>query len=312
MDSLYQLLSSDTLYYEEQRIEEGENIHLSFRFRQTGIWFRYTFWLHYTADGRHALRQRVYLDFNSEDLEDENDLLVYQDHYLAFQVLQPFPNEVTALLPEGRLDQLYYLENILKKTCVDKMGPWSPADLPEFGIVTAHSTGLYGNELAKEIFDWQESRLYNRNHELYLGIEELTGMNSVFFLFYPIGDVQALYPTGTPWIQYSQFFKSKKAYSTEISTIDFMKNRSYLIALHQAHREYNHNGTMALEQVYLNGFLHGPSTTYFYEENKLNSLKIDHYSFGQVVNSTGYRKGKRAAKKGHRAYKKYCRKWKID
>lgn len=351
MDELYMSLSSDTMYYEEQRIEEGENIFLNFRFRQTGVWYRCTFWLHYTKTNQHAFRQRVFLDFNTNDVDDNNDLLVFQAHYVAFDILQSFPTSVTRKLPTGRMDQLYYLEDIIKETCVDRIHPFSPADDPEFGYVTGHTAGIYGDVSIYEL-DWLEQKIKNRNHELYLG-DSQSDSNSVNFLFYPIGDIQAFYPTGLPRLQYSQFYRLKKPYSTKIkgdkvygvSELDFLEARSYFIGLNGWQLSYNTDGTPSSHGFFLHGEEHGPHSTYYYNENDEVSIRILMYYYGYVSNEWYYRKSKfyqsafdlqnykwndvyaikldlgsyqpdtidnlKEAKKAYRKYTKQCRKWKI-
>lgn len=319
--------------FEKQRIEDEENIFVCIRFKEEGIWFRYTFWIRLLDDGRPAFRQRIFVDPDVEDNLDENDLLVFQADYHVFEIFDPMYSSDKLESIEGN-NILKYIEDLLTFRCKVRGEAWYALDYPEFGYLTSHRTGLYGSNEESYIDVWREQRVHNRLHECYLGRKNITGNSSFFFLCYPIGDVQSLFMTGTPWMQYHQFSKSEKEFSWEISDeVKFMEQRSYYVGLNGLSKRYSKVDFSLAEQIpYLNGFRHGTHiqdagayhesfkyidlNTYVYDE-LINEVEIrfndsrTNLSIDENITKYDFSEEVREAKKAIRRYKRHCRKWNI-
>lgn len=334
-------IKEDAVYkdYEKQRIVDGQNIFLCFRIKDHGMWTRHTYWIHFDKSGvRPVFRQRVYIDADSSDLSDGNDVLVFQTNYHAFEICDATgsDDEVTEL--KG-LKMLEYIEELITFNFRLHADPWITTSYPEYGNITSHEKGLYYNTYPAYAIGGLGQQRYNPNHELYLGIQSLTlDSSSLFILFYPIGDVLALHSTGDTWIKYQQFYASKNNFELKLSKkLTFMGFRKYFVGLQGTYSRYYYDGVIAEQYYNMNGYSHGPHITnseyggkvsggfrtgyikivlYYYDylsESIYLSKEAEigiHSSTWDYMSDT-YMEDHKEIKKAYRKYKKHCRKWHL-
>lgn len=324
--------------YEKQRIADGENIFLCFRINDHGMWTRHTYWIHFDKSGiRPVFRQRVYIDADLSDLRDDNDALVFQTNYYAFEMFEPVSTDDDVSELTG-VKMLEYIENLITYAFREHADAWIDLSYPEYGIITGHQNGIYNSSYPALAPGWMNQRIYNPNHEHYLGIRSLnTDSSSLYVLFYPIGDVMALHSTGVTWVKYHQFYKSKESFELKLSQkVEYMRDRRYFVGLQGFHSLYSEDGNIINEYSNMNGFRHGAfvanseyadfktsvSTGYIYVDmyyygylaeriSMYKDVEIGiHRSAWESMNNS-YMLDIKEIKKAYRNYKRHCRKWQI-
>lgn len=332
------------LDFEKQRIVDGENVYLCLRINDHGMWTRHTYWIHFDKSGtRPVFRQRVYIDADVNDMTDENDLLVFQTNYYAFQIFEAVStdDEVTEL--KG-LKMLEYIEELIIYSFREHADAWIDHGYPEYGIITGHQNGMYYSSYPAHAPGSLNQRINNPNHEHYLGIQRLeVDSSSLYILFYPIGDVLALHPSGKMWVQYHQFYRSKDDFEIKLSEkMKFMHYRRYFVGLQGTHSLHTEDGNIVDEYNNLNGYRHGhfiANSEYGGEitsgnyviGHRTGYIYVDMYYFGYLTErismykdaETGihrstwesmhdsYMNDIKEIKKAYRAFKRHCRKWKL-
>lgn len=318
--------------FEKQQIKDENNVFTCIRFKTEGIWFRYTFWIRLLENGQPAFRQRIYVDPDLNDYVDSNDLLVFQADYHVFEVYDPrfSPDPIDSLENTAILE---YIDDKLTLMCKLHGEAWYALNYPEYGYVTTHTTGLYGDDYPQYIEVWTEQRALNDLHEFYLGRENISGGSSFFFLCYPVGDVQALFLTGTPWVQYHQFAKMKRPFSTKIvKKVKPMGQRNYYVGLDGVNYRYSTVDLLLAEEVsYLNGFEHGYTIQYESTDTSgIEKIRASQYAYDEFIKEVELEiKSENIVEeidpvifegifdpieqkgKAYRSYKKHCRKWRI-
>lgn len=321
---------SDGLNYEVQRIVEGDNIFTNVRFKGDQMWFRYSFWIHFIDGNRPSFRQRVYIEPNLNDLSDANDLLVFQANYAAFGIFDYY-----SIVPEGKLEGiaiLKYIEKLLVMNCHRNAKPWYVCPVPEFGNVSSVNYEIMGSDLEPIYSDHDK---VDDNFELYLGFKLhpiASAEGTLYIQFFPVGNFKALHVTGKPWINFNQFYRSKKSFTYQIKTsMQPLYKRDCTIGIHGVFQEYTSDGHLFDECYFLYGSRHGPRFKYAIEKDKSQSRIIaEIYRYGLlfefyetdlsdcsnlksdwVFYAEHELNGIKELKRSKRSYKKYLKKWGI-
>lgn len=331
--------------YEKQRIVEGENIFLCFRINDHGMWTRHTYWIHFDKDGtRPVFRQRVYIDYDSTDLSDDNDMLVFQLNYYAFQIFEAVSSDDDVSELKG-LKMLEYIEKLISYSFREHADAWIDHSYPEYGIITSHQNGIYYSSYPAFAPGAINQQVYNENHELYLGIRSLeTDSSSLYMLFYPIGDVLALHPSGEIWVKYNQFYRTNENFKLKISEdVKFMGDRSYFVGLQGKYSLHSDDGNILDEYYNLNGYRHGAYIMNSEYGGEVTSgkytvgyitgyINVDMYYYGYLAErislikeaeigihtskwesmNDNYMIDAKKIKMAYKDYRKHCRKWKLE
>jgi len=308
------------------RIETDSSIFLDYQFTERGMFYRYAFWFHYTEDNRHAIRQRVYVEFDTTDFNADNDLLVFQAHYVAFQVVDPYKTKKR--LPEGRLAQLKWIEEIIDKDYVGYMTQWKYRNYPEFPFVSSYAVEWPKEHGRPYELDVSFPHYHNRNHELYVGTKNSTGTKefdpSLYILFYPIGDYKALFVNGDIWMSFWQFCKTKGQYTTKPKKLKPEHKRRFYIGKEGTFTLNKYGGHPHFIVNYEKGLKHGFSYNFMGISSDPNYRGVDkrEYYYSELLRVIHIDKNGAAdleenydtpetRKEGDKRYKYFVRKWKM-
>lgn len=324
----------DGTFFEKQSIRDEQNLFVCFRYKEDGIWFRYTFWIRLLNDGRPAFRQRVYVDPDLNDKNDANDLLVFQADYQVFELFNPYFSSDKPESLEGTA-VFSYLENLLAYTCQFDVRTWLALGYPELDQVRGHSTGVRGSTFPVLNGNMSHQRSFNPLHEIYLGVNDKSGEHSsLYFLCYPIGDVKALFMTGSIWTSYHQFARTKRPFKLEVSEkVTDIGEGDYFIGLNGMEKIYDEvDHSLYFQTSYINGFQHGIQLWNMHTvQDSLREVRFNFFVYGEQINENrtvftkdlkdvhdyendlyvDFASGAKSINKACRRYKRHCRKWKI-
>lgn len=294
-------------YYQKQRIADGENTFLNFRYKGDHYWFRHTFWIYLKNNKIPALRHRVFIEHDLKDTLDQNDLLVYQVNYLAAQVTDPyhkkqeFNPETTFILDwmEAQIPYMYY----------DGFLDWFYIDYSQRHQIANQEYGNSGNWPTDEYVNTRSINPWYLNlRQLYLGRSPEHPLD-LFMLMFVVGDVKGYYPNGQEMISYKGFLNRKKEFQLKVikrekwlhrytarryvsrfttHSIDYALDKLYSTGIDGKFVMYYRNGAIHYSCEYVNGLKHGTQVIN-YDDSDRDTIDIGYTNVTRGYEENEYR-----------------------